>query len=344
MCWSVRVVLASLGCFVTVRVSAADQAWNVRLVGKFRAECEAVYVVGRYAYIGDGTHLRVLDVSNPTTPVSVGLLGLPGPFVEGIHVSETLACVADGTAGLQLVDVTNPTSPTLLGSYDTPGYARDIFVSRGLAYVADGYSGLQIVDVTNPSSPTLRGFYNTPGYAADVFVANGMAYIADRSSLQIIDVANPSSPTFRSSYGEHDWDEIWNVFVFNGIAFLSDSEVTYPVPPFFRLYFLSVDVRNPDAPRFLGRYSTATGSAAGSVYISYGLAYVVFGGFRVLDIRNSCAPQLYGYYDPTGVPFPGEGEVFACDDLVYMGTRYDGLWIFQYTGPYTPVVLWFFYR
>jgi len=130
---------------------ATGQGWNVELIGQIGGPCEAVYVQGNYAYIGQGAHLAVVDISNPSRPISVGRILLPDiDIVWGVFVSGSLAYVADGTSGLKIVDISDPSSPQLRGSYDTPGNALDVWISGMLACVADGYSGLQLIDVTNP--------------------------------------------------------------------------------------------------------------------------------------------------------------------------------------------------
>jgi len=132
---------------------------NVELVGQIGGQCEAVYVVGNYAYVGEGPSLRILDVSNASTPIALGRVFLPD-VVRDVFVSSNLAYVAASESGLQIIDVSNPSSPQLRGSFDTPGDARHVFVSGNLAYVADSISGLQIIDVSNPSLPQPRGFWD----------------------------------------------------------------------------------------------------------------------------------------------------------------------------------------
>ena len=80
------------------------QAWNVEFVGQIGGSCYAVHVEGNYAYIGEKKRLRILDVSDPSRPVALGGVLLPGT-VYGVYVSGELAYVADGPSGLQIIDV-----------------------------------------------------------------------------------------------------------------------------------------------------------------------------------------------------------------------------------------------
>ena len=87
-------------------------------MGHFGGDTDAVDVVGNYAYIGQGQDLVILDIANPSSPVSVGRI-MTKDFSRDVKISGNYAYVADGDDGLVIVDVSNPSSPTLKGSYDS---------------------------------------------------------------------------------------------------------------------------------------------------------------------------------------------------------------------------------
>jgi hypothetical protein len=71
-----------------------------------------VAVSGSYAYVADNwAGLRVIDVSNPSSPREVGFYDTPG-YAYGVAVSGTYAYVADVWEGLRVIDVSNPSSPS----------------------------------------------------------------------------------------------------------------------------------------------------------------------------------------------------------------------------------------
>ncbi len=78
---------------------AAAQGQNVELVGQIGGPVRAVAVQGRYAYIGVGPRLVVVDVSNPAAPRKVGESGVLPETVLGVAVSGAYAYVADGGCG-----------------------------------------------------------------------------------------------------------------------------------------------------------------------------------------------------------------------------------------------------
>ena len=130
-------------------------ARNVELVGQIGGATDTVAVQGRYAYIGLGPRLAVVDISNPARPTLVGQSAILPDLVEDVAVSGTLAYVADGDGGLRVIDVSNSAAPHEVGYYDTPGWAEGVAVSGTLVYVADGGGGLAILRYVPPGRVSL---------------------------------------------------------------------------------------------------------------------------------------------------------------------------------------------
>uniref|UniRef100_A0A7V6CMS6 LVIVD repeat protein n=1 Tax=candidate division WOR-3 bacterium TaxID=2052148 RepID=A0A7V6CMS6_UNCW3 len=119
---------------------------NCRQIGYYDTPGSAqdVAVSGNYAYVADWeAGLRIIDISNPRSPVEVGYYDTPGA-AYGVAVSGNYAYVADAGAGLRIIDISNPRSPNEVGYYDTPEWALGVAVSN-YAYVADATSGLRII-------------------------------------------------------------------------------------------------------------------------------------------------------------------------------------------------------
>jgi hypothetical protein len=105
-----------------------------------------VYVAGNYAYVV-GSEFRVVDVSNPASPVVVGTYTLQEGG-QGVYVSGNYAYVATCNSGLLVLDVSNPANPTKVGEYNTLGCAKDVRVAGNYIYLADSDNGLVIVRPT----------------------------------------------------------------------------------------------------------------------------------------------------------------------------------------------------
>jgi hypothetical protein len=303
---------------VTLPVSAEEH--SVSLVGQIGGECRDVQVVGNYAYVGEGTSLRVLDVSNPAKPIPRGRVRLPG-IVQGVFVSGGRAYVTDG-ASLQIADIANPSSPTLLGAYTTP--AKRVWVSGNLAYVATG-SSLKIITVANPSSPTLRTTYNAP--ATNVYLSGATAYLSG-DKLRILDVSNPSSPTLRSIYDT----PVNDVVVSGTLAYLA-------CPAFLGLKIL--DVSNPSSATLRGTLAVLYGQ---SVRVSGSRVYVSWmedpytipreAGFRIVDASNPSQPRLLGEYNNLRYPW----TLSLADGLAYVADGLAGLLIIDIDRAAQPVL------
>ena len=119
----------------------ARQINTVEYMGQVGGAINSVAVQGDYAYVGEGPRLVVLNVSNPAHPTVVGKTAPLPQIVRGVTVVGSYAYVAAGYSGLWVFNISNPVNPTAVGSYDTAGYAYNVFVAGDYAYVADGSAG-----------------------------------------------------------------------------------------------------------------------------------------------------------------------------------------------------------
>ncbi len=114
-----------------------------------------------YAYIaGSNPDLRIVDVSNPAAPQTVGTVQYPGS-------ANNLTIVGDyvyltGTEYLRILDVSNPSTPMPRGNYKLPEQSPlDLAVHNALAFVcnADRFeiyncsAAQQIVECSNYEAP-----------------------------------------------------------------------------------------------------------------------------------------------------------------------------------------------
>jgi hypothetical protein len=84
--------------------------------------------------------LRLVDISNPSTPVQTGVADL-APGISAVAVDGSFAYVGGRDSNLFLVDISNPTAPSLVADYDGLGEGvRDIFVTEDRVYVSASYS------------------------------------------------------------------------------------------------------------------------------------------------------------------------------------------------------------
>jgi hypothetical protein len=91
-----------------------------RLVGWWSyGPAYTVALSGNHAYLGSGTVLRVVDVSNLASPMVVGEVVLPN-VVQGVAASGNHVYVADAEHGLRVIDVSEPEDPVEVGPATAP--------------------------------------------------------------------------------------------------------------------------------------------------------------------------------------------------------------------------------
>lgn len=269
----------------------------------------AVTVSGSYAFVVDLDHgMRVIDVSNPASPVEVGAFLVPFQFTSDVAVSGSYAYVTD-VGGLRVVDISNPASPTGVGFLNTSS-ARGVSLSGGLAYVADNDAGLVVVDITTPDNPIQLGVCDTPGFAWSVAANGGYAYVADYlEGLRVIDVSDPATPT---EVGYYETPEAAHAVAVSASGYVSVADGWGGL----RI----INVSNPLLPTEYGFCDTVY--FAYDAALSTGHAWVAdHDGLSAIDTSDLSAPiEVASYFTPgdtRGVALSG--------NYAYVADGFEGL-------------------
>lgn len=238
----VALFLASQVCGVSV----AQDSLNVRMLGEvhhFVQQCYDVAMSGGYAYIasGMGSGLRVVDLSDPTTPVEIGYsinsdlcTEVPIWMADRVKVSGDRAYVLyfDGTWSfthyrLYAYDVSDPSAPRQMGYVSLPDNCTSQFAEGVYVYVTAfefGFSGVKIIDVSDPAEPIEIGSFQTPGMPHEVYVTDNIAYVADNNALVVYDVADPGAAVELGSYSpDGGMPLIHHVLVQGDYVYIIDS-------------------------------------------------------------------------------------------------------------------------
>lgn len=128
-----------------------------------------IAVAGNYAYIASNNGLWVVNITNSSSPVFEGKLGVSA---QGIHLSGKYAYVSGLFNGLYVADITNVSSPTIVAHYGTAGVTYNSCIKGDYVYVADERNGLVILKTDfseqspDPVIPVAKFTSNiTEGYA-----------------------------------------------------------------------------------------------------------------------------------------------------------------------------------
>ncbi|MCL0082383.1 SpoIID/LytB domain-containing protein [Dehalococcoidia bacterium] len=287
-------LIAETGWVNEYITATADLIDLPRIIGSVDTPGSAidVFISGNHAFVADREDgLRIIDVSNPRSPIIIGSIDTPDWAVD-VSISGNHAFVADRKDGLRIIDISNPRSPFIIGSVDTPGHATDVFISGNHAFVAfltEHRGGLQIIDVSNPRSPIIIGSIDTPDWAVDVSISGNHAFVASGwNGLQIIDISNPRSPFIIGSVDTPGW--AYGVFISGNHAFVADQRSGLQI----------IDISNPRFPVIVG--SVDTPGSALDVSISGNHAFVADGGsgLQIIDISNPRSPFTVGSVDTPG--------------------------------------------
>jgi hypothetical protein len=154
----------------------------------------AVQVSGTTVFLGLADSVKVVDASNPQSPVEIGSVAIP---VNALALSGNTLFAGTANGQLVVFDVSTPSSPKQIASVAmaAPSTMR---LSGTLLLVAAGQSGLLVFDVSNPTAPAMLSQFS-PSVSApvwDVVQVAGSAVMlaADISGVVTVDISTPSHP------------------------------------------------------------------------------------------------------------------------------------------------------
>ncbi|HST54805.1 MAG TPA: hypothetical protein VLJ42_02785 [Solirubrobacteraceae bacterium] len=260
-------------------VGSTEVSWGASGIA---AQGTYLYTTG---YSANPNYMRIVDVSQPSTPTSAAAFTIAGSHPRAIAVQGTYAYMLDyGSSSLEVIDVSNPrassfstdlnSSPNslpLAGSVRTAAGPSAIAMHGGHAYVVNAIAdNLQVLDISDPAHPVVAGTSASlgPGGSSGssfsgIAVQGSRVYVADydTNSMQVLDVSHPASPAVIATVSAGKNPDA--IFVQGHYAYvLNKGEDTMQV----------FDVAAPASPKSLG--VIPTGAEPDSVVVSGRYAYV----------------------------------------------------------------------
>jgi hypothetical protein len=273
----------------------------------------------------DGT--RIIDASDPSKLAQISFLDLPSGAYDAVASGRNLY-VVDRKGRLDIFDITNPVQPAALSSIGkAKNYWYKVHVAEGYAYVAAGEEGLRVFDVHDPRYPVEVGMNHIPWAAVDVAISGGYAYVAAGwAGLQVVDVSSPDAPF-----------TVVNVpceSLVSGVEAAGEYVYVADQKAGLRVF----DVSNPEDPVDVAL--EATRGETIQVAISGEYAYVAEGptGICIVDISNPRLPSVVTYV-PSPSIYAYSAELFAKDNLVYVGAENAGIWVVDVSVPLAPEIV-----
>jgi hypothetical protein len=273
---------------------------------------DAITQVGNYIYLG-GTQGNVViyDVSNPATPVEVGMIRGEDRlyYPNQIAANNNYAYIVNNKGySLSIFDISDPQQTKFvksLSSYTTIetdnffDFISAVAVNGKYAYVTVR-NGLRIVDISNPTNPILIGRLDDSNFISAAFkpiaIQGRYAYIVNTTSgpttghLLVVDIANPKKPSLVANYNAGTGFTVFSYLAVSGkYAYVT----SLPAGAIF-----IIDISNPAAPALTGKYVDTTNMLGAGYFAVRGrYAYIVSGSRNslvVVDISNPAVPTLAG--------------------------------------------------
>ena len=293
------------------------------------------YVVSRHLPGSGIPTLRILDLSDPSTPVEIGSLDT-SVGAQDVEVVGGLAYITDNAiaGSLRIIDVSDPTAPVEIGTFASEFEPIDVEVVGNFAYLADQLflpragceflcgSAFRVIDVSNPAAPVQVSERFLP-LTNGIEAGEGVVYILGRD-LEVVNVSNPEMPV---TVGV-----VPSTFV-HDIALVEEhvytiSSVIKRDPLTGERYGLEVlNVMDPTSAFSVGR-ELATGK---SIEVIGGFAYIGEPGLKVVDVSDPAAPTRRG-----SIYSEGLRDLAAYGGHAYLAT-YDGLKVVDLSVLDTPV-------
>ena len=247
--------------------------------------CYGVVYADSIAYYGNGGSVSIVDESDPSNPVPLSQVQVPGP-VLGVDKQGDYIYAAAWTDGLRIINVSDPSDPVEVGRSVLVQYTYDVAVDGNYAFLAEYQSGLRIVDVSDPAHPVTVSQLDTPDRAHGICAANGYAYVADwNGGLRIIDVSDPSNPVEVGVYDTQN--AAFHVDVADTLAYVADQFDGVRV----------ISISDPANPYEVGFYDTP--DFAWEVAVQDTLLAVADGisGVLMFSVSDPSNPTLLGSYN-----------------------------------------------
>jgi hypothetical protein len=316
---------------------------------------------GDFLYVlGLGFGIKILDVSDPYAPVTIGTY-LSFGDTRTVHATpDGLVYLKDGYEGFGVVDVSDPTAPVLIGHENVAWYGSDLQVVGSRAYLT-GQTELEAVDIGDPWNPMSLGEVYISRSVQCSDVSGDHAYVGSYDGdVHVIDIADPASMFQAGSVAVQGApsgiciaaDKAYVSGVGPGLMVLDLSDPVSPSimstcdicgDPFgitgldvsgyytyavdYWGWLVVVDISRLIYPTELGRVRVLHRAAAVDVEGCY--AYVASGwrGLSVVDVSDPEAPFVVETYETAGTP----ADVSVAGGYIYLASRESALHIFKFT-------------
>jgi hypothetical protein len=276
-----------------------------------------IVVIDDHAYVGVGTHVLVLDISDRAHPREAGVSAdLPAPIR---HLAAAGGRLFAANSFVTTFDLTDPNHPDILGMIQA--WACRIAANDAYVYPlggCGGYTREDVVDMRDPLHPIFLQPLPNPHPHGDLVVAGEVGFAISGTELLWLDLSDPAVPR---AAGEVDTTQ--------GLARLAlEAPLLYIAVTDGRLLVYDVGA---GAPALVG--SCAAGGRTYAVAARGQTAYLVTSSaLRIVDATTPSDIKRRGT-----VGIDGARDVTLLGDYAYV-TGADGITVVDVTDPDRPEI------
>lgn len=163
------------------------------VVGSYRASsCNKITVAGDYAFLGGNAPTNyILDISDPTIPVQVGITYIVG-ITRGLATQDKYLYMSYDW-GIVTADISDASEPAIIDTLAMESNVGELLIYKGylLAAVMNGFHVLDIA--SDPVSPNSVAFCTCR--ADDIKPYGNYLFVGNMQGVSIIDMTDPLDPT-----------------------------------------------------------------------------------------------------------------------------------------------------
>ena len=268
-----------------------------------------------------------VNIDDPLNPVLENRFEL-GYQARGLAADGDLAFIFnsdyyDYSNTLHLLDISNQQEPTEVGEYIVPTQVTGFSVSGNYLYSAVGILNIGISDLTDPQQPATILFDEPESNARNICVNDNHAYVYNYdyydslNELRIYELNAPQLPELRDVFTA--LGQVTAMYANSSLLILSENERT------LRL----LDISDPVNPSEISVLENCL--SANTIYVSGNYIYLVNQALQVCDISDIQNPQVISTCSDLNI-----NDISVRGNIVYVGTAYDGIYIWDFSNPYSP--------
>lgn len=271
-----------------------------------------------------GQKVHVIDVSDPTNPMVIGVWGKSGILA----ISGNIAFQACGFEGVRVLDLSDPIMPRLLATIPTNSFARTIAAGGGFAVSGTGLAletpRLETIDARGLESLEPIAYLDLHLDLMALALKGDLLLAAvEGSGVYAIDVLDPGTPRVTCQLDTGYW--LTDIEVVGELAFVADETAGLSL----------VDVSDPYSLQLEGQLGglldlqcvtgndtlAVTGAADGILYF--------------VDVSDPVSPGLIGQFEVPGVP----RDLASVEGFLYVAAQDSGLIVVDIRQPDNPAVV-----